>query len=1517
MTESHTAPAAPPTAFSKVAEHPSRPETTPHNYGNDHERGKHFRRSFQSSRSPFPEGKNMNDRGCNPRMRFQTFIGPERAAGGLEHFRASPRRLPRPAGFFKGLLAVWLVGCLFAGSLAEAAPDGSLTDTNIKYFGRWDFSNPAQYASYWGGAYLRAGFTGTTAQIKLGNTSDFYAKIDGGPWQTFAGAGGTVNLTPSPLTNGAHVLSVAQGKDYDYVFQFQGLVLDAGATTALPPVSATLIEFIGDSITTGYTDPQADVSDYAWICAEKLNCEHTQIAYPGVALVTGYGVNTDKTGMDSQYFKAQSFANTGSPAWDFTKYTPRLVVVNLGQNDSEADLVFQSNYVTFLANIRAEWPNADIFALRPFSGVKPSVLFAVNARIQSGDLKVHYINTAGWLTSGDYNDGVHPSVSGHIKAANYLKAGLVPYLGGDVVGKITVGYQGWFSAAGDGSPVNNWAHENLEMWPDAREYATTYAGTPFNQAAITQPAFFVNLGNGQPAKMFSAYDQQVVNTHFRWMAENNIDCVALQRFANEISPGSTIKAQRDGMALKVMNAALATGRKFYIEYDASGRSTMNHDIKVDWTNTIVNALHLTSSSVYAKQNGKPVVGVYGMGYATAPNPGPGSTNDCLDLIAFLKAQGCYIMGGVPGQWGTGTGDSRPDCTAVYQALDMIGPWAVGRATDSGYLPYLTADSANCVSNGMDYLPNAYPGTSFYNSNSNSPMNQFPRSAGNFLWTQLSDMRSIGAPSVFIAMFDEMNEATPVFKCAEDASMSPTGNWFLTLDADGTHCSSDFYLRLVKDGGNMIKGLAPLNFNRPTVPVLPFSAPVPPVGLVALGTNGRVSLSWTAAPGAKSYTVKRSGTSGGPYNLLATNVGGLSFTDAGLTNGVPCHYVVGTSNSLGQSGNSLEAVGVPFAAVASASSQNLPSEGAAQAFDGSISTKWFNANGGNTGWLQYYFGGSAQTVIGYTLTSGNDTPGRDPKNWQFQGSQEGSVWTTLDTRTGEAFVSRNLGKQYVFNNSTAYGYYRLNVTANNGDATGIQLDEMAFAYAAAIPAAVTASAFSTSQIVLGWTPSAGATGYNIKRSAVPGGPYTTIATNILAAFYWDGTLAANSAYYYVVSAANAAMESSNSVEVSATTLKMPPPVVSGLTAAAGNSQVTLNWNTIVGATNYNIKRSLVSGGPYSLVGGSGQTNYTDTGLANDIAWYYVVSTLSPGGESANSVQVAATPSANLALNRSGWLASSSGGEPPANAIDGDISTRWSTDALQAGGEWFQVDMQTTQLFGKIVLDTTPSPNDYPRGYQVNISSDGINWGSPVATGNGSSAVTTIPLGPQTARYIRVTQTSSTPGNYWSIHEFNVYGTPPAAPAPTAMSGDGQATLSWMASVGATGYNVKTGPSTTGPFMTIAPNFAAAPYVSGGLANGTIYYFAVSAMNMFGEGTNSATVIAHPVSFAPPGLGFGFDGNSVQFNWTPDHVGWRLEMQANSGGLGDTWFPVAGSEMTNQLSIPINPANGNVFFRLVYP
>ena len=125
-------------------------------------------------------------------------------------------------------------------------------------------------------------------------------------------------------------------------------------------------------------------------------------------------------------------------------------------------------------------------------------------------------------------------------------------------------------------------------WPDVRDYSSTY------QTAYS------NLGNGQPARLFSSYDQQTVNTHFQWMQQNGCDTAALQRFNPTGGEGPT----RDAMAAKVRQAAEQYDRKFYIMYDATGWTNMQSELKADWINKMK---AYTTSPAYARQNGRPVV----------------------------------------------------------------------------------------------------------------------------------------------------------------------------------------------------------------------------------------------------------------------------------------------------------------------------------------------------------------------------------------------------------------------------------------------------------------------------------------------------------------------------------------------------------------------------------------------------------------------------------------------------------------------------------------------------------------------------------------------------------------------------------------------------------------------------------------------------------------------------------------------------------------------------------------------
>ncbi len=383
----------------------------------------------------------------------------------------------------------------------------------------------------------------------------------------------------------------------------------------------------------------------------------------------------------------------------------------------------------------------------------------------------------------------------------------------DIVGKVYVGYQGWFSATGDGSPRNKWGHwskatapapnfQSFELWPDVREFTTTFQ------------TGYSALGNGQPSKLFSSWTPNTTDTQMKWMQTYGIDGAAVQRFGSELSDTS-VKAMRDGISTAVKKGAEAYGRKFYIMYDISGWTNFQQDIKSDWTNTIVNTLKLTTSPAYARHNGKPVVNIWGMGFTDRP----GDAAQCLEVIAWFKAQGCYVIGGVPSSWATSSGDSKTGFSNVYAQFDMLSPWTVGRfgsiAGADSWKAKLTSDWATCQGRGQAYQPVVFPGFAWSNWQTGAVRNQIPRLHGDFMWRQFANIKQVGIPDAYVAMFDEFDEGTAISKAAEDASMVPSNQYFLTLDADGTRVSSDFYLRLVDDASKMLRGVTSLVWNHPT------------------------------------------------------------------------------------------------------------------------------------------------------------------------------------------------------------------------------------------------------------------------------------------------------------------------------------------------------------------------------------------------------------------------------------------------------------------------------------------------------------------------------------------------------------------------------------------------------------------------------------------------------------------------------------------------------------------------------
>ena len=398
-------------------------------------------------------------------------------------------------------------------------------------------------------------------------------------------------------------------------------------------------------------------------------------------------------------------------------------------------------------------------------------------------------------------------------AASLLGAGpaAAASAAGDVVGKITVGYQGWFACIGDGAPIDAWWHWSdnwaqapsqsnnvIKAWPDMSAYTHGYQ------------TGYAALGNGSPATLFSSVDQQVVNTHCLWMQQNDIDTIALQRF----DPNGSEGPSRNEVTSMLNTGAQAYGRKFYIMYDATGWTNMSTEMPADWT---ANMAQYTSSPAYAHQNGKPVVGIWGFGFNDTNHPWDAAT--CLSVVQWFQSQGCYVMGGTPTYWRTGTSDSRAGYLGVYSAFNMISPWMVGRIgtaadSDSFYTNVNVGDQAYCNANGIDYQPCVLPGDLSANQ----------RAHGDFMWEQFYNMVRVGAQGIYISMFDEFGEGNQIVNTAPDQTTVPTNSGLYALNEDGTACSADYYLRLTGDGGRMLKGQIALTNVRPTQPVVSSTPP---------------------------------------------------------------------------------------------------------------------------------------------------------------------------------------------------------------------------------------------------------------------------------------------------------------------------------------------------------------------------------------------------------------------------------------------------------------------------------------------------------------------------------------------------------------------------------------------------------------------------------------------------------------------------------------------------------------------
>ncbi|MDR1602052.1 MAG: xylosidase [Tannerella sp.] len=383
----------------------------------------------------------------------------------------------------------------------------------------------------------------------------------------------------------------------------------------------------------------------------------------------------------------------------------------------------------------------------------------------------------------------------------------------DYKGLIMAGYQGWFRAPADGVMYPDETKVRIDMWPDVSEYEKTYP-TGLKHA------------DGSTAHFFSSTDKSTTDLHFKWMKEYGLDGVFMQRFFSSAKPGA-----RPATIIKnAFEAASKYQRAVGIMYDLSGLRAQNEDCSVlidDWK-YLVDSLKVTNqagSQTYIFYNGRPLVTIWGIGFPDRPydirNIG---IERFMDFLKNDPEYGeCSVMLGVPTFWR----DLNADCVhdpylhTIIRSADLVMPWMVQRFTPllhndmDRYRDVILADIEWCKQNNVGYVPCVTPGFSWHNlsrfefPDDVKPIGSIPRQKGRFYWQQISTAINAGAEMLYIAMFDEVNEGTAIFKVTDNPPVSELAKF---VDLDGM--PSDHYLWLTGEASKMLKRQKPLSFKIP-------------------------------------------------------------------------------------------------------------------------------------------------------------------------------------------------------------------------------------------------------------------------------------------------------------------------------------------------------------------------------------------------------------------------------------------------------------------------------------------------------------------------------------------------------------------------------------------------------------------------------------------------------------------------------------------------------------------------------
>lgn len=373
--------------------------------------------------------------------------------------------------------------------------------------------------------------------------------------------------------------------------------------------------------------------------------------------------------------------------------------------------------------------------------------------------------------------------------------------------KVLTGYQGWFRCPNDAAQIGwrHWSRDSrrialetltFEMWPDLNEFG--------DDEKYPAPGFAHEVGSA--ASLFSSTHPKTVERHFRWMEQYGIDGAFLQRFVVELRSPAI-----DQVLDNVRAAAKKTGRTYALCYDMSGapHDKLFERMTADWKR-LVDEKHITEDERYLHHNGKPVLFVWGF---YSDRFGPELAHQLIDFFKNDPRYGVTLIGGCQWYW---RNEKNAEWARAFRRFDVLSPWNVGnygvvngqRHAQTGYWK---ADIEDVQKSGMKYLPVIYPGFSWTNlQGPKAAKDTLPRLGGEFFWRQFSTAADLGIEMAYVAMFDEVDEGTAIFKVT---NAPPKPGHFETYEG----LPSDWYLRLTGAGSKLIRGEIP---NQKTLPIKP-------------------------------------------------------------------------------------------------------------------------------------------------------------------------------------------------------------------------------------------------------------------------------------------------------------------------------------------------------------------------------------------------------------------------------------------------------------------------------------------------------------------------------------------------------------------------------------------------------------------------------------------------------------------------------------------------------------------------